>query len=144
MSSQTYATHRKYDPMFHYVTIPLLLLTLIGAIINLFKSFDDHSRLYNASLILMLTVILTFTFFFARIYALKAQDRAIRAEENLRHYVMTSKLLDPKLGPRQVVALRFACDAEFCDLASRAASQGMSPDDIKKSIKTWRPDEYRV
>jgi hypothetical protein len=144
VSSQTYETHRKYDPLFHFVTTPLLVLTLIGAIINLFKSFDDHSRLYNASLILMLTVILTLVFFFARIFALKAQDRAIRAEENLRHYVLTGKLLDAKLTALQVVALRFACDAEFCDLASRAASQGMAPDDIKKSIKTWRPDEYRV
>ena len=48
-----------------------------------------------------------------RVYPLKAQDRAIRADENLRHFAMTGKLLDPRLTVKQVVALRFASDGEF-------------------------------
>ena len=74
----------------------------------------------------------------------KAQDRAIRAEEQLRHYVLTGKLLDRRLTMRQIVALRFASDAEFVALAQRAVEQSMSPDAIKQAVKEWRADTYRV
>jgi hypothetical protein len=144
MPTQNYANHRKFDTLYHKVLVPVLFLTLIGACVNLAKSFDDHERLYSAALIVVLTVCLFITTFYARSYALKAQDRAIRADENLRHFAMTGKLLDPRITVRQVVALRFASDAEFLALAARAAGEGMAPDDIKKSIKTWRADEYRV
>jgi hypothetical protein len=53
-------------------------------------------------------------------------------------------LLDPRLTVKQIVGLRFASDAEFVELARKAAEEGLSPDAIKKSIKTWRPDHYRV
>ena len=77
-------------------------------------------------------------------YALKAQDRAIRAEENLRHFVLTGKLLDPRIEIRQVIALRFAPDEEFVALAGRAAEESLTPDAIKQAVKNWRADEYRV
>jgi hypothetical protein len=79
-----------------------------------------------------------------RIFALKAQDRAIRAEENLRHYVLTGKLLDARLTPRQITGLRFAPDGEFPALAQRAAAENLAVDDVKKAVKNWRPDTYRV
>ena len=144
MSTQSYATHRKVDTTFHRILFPLLVLTLIGACVNLYRSLDDHQRLYSAALIVVLTVCVIVLFFLARIFALKAQDRAIRADENLRHFALTGKLLDPRLTVKQVVALRFASDGEFAALAVRAAGDGMKPDDIKKAIKTWRADEYRV
>jgi hypothetical protein len=141
---QNYANHRQVAPAFHYVLLPLLLLTLIGSIVNLCLSFGDHERLYNASLIVVLTVCLILTTFLSRIFALKAQDRAIRAEENLRHYAVTGKLLDPRLDIKQIIALRFASDGEFVDLARRASEQKLSPDDIKRAVKDWRADLYRV
>jgi len=58
--------------------------------------------------------------------------------------VLTGKLLDPRLSMRQVVALRFASDADFPALASRAADEGLQPDIIKRTIRSWRPDEHRV
>jgi hypothetical protein len=124
--------------------MPILLLTLIGACVNLYHSLDDHQRLYSAALILVLTLCLMVTAFLARIFALKAQDRAIRAEENLRCFVLTGKLLDPRLTVRQAVALRFASDAEFVALAARAAGESLTADQIKQAIKAWRADEYRV
>ena len=75
---------------------------------------------------------------------LKAQDRAIRAEENLRHYLLTGKPLDSSLKMGQIVALRFASDAELPQLAQRAVSEGMSPKQIKSDIKNWRGDYNRV
>jgi hypothetical protein len=81
---------------------------------------------------------------FARVFALKAQDRAIRAEENLRHFVLTGKLLDPRLSVRQIIGLRFAPDEEFVALALRAAQENLSETDIKKAVKNWKADTYRV
>jgi hypothetical protein len=57
---------------------------------------------------------------------------------------MTGKLLDPRLGTRQVVALRFASDQELVALAQRAAKDGLSPDAIKQAIQEWRADTHRV
>jgi len=144
MSTQNYANHRKLDTTFHLILFPILVLTLIGACVNLYHSLDDHQRLYSAALILVLTICVIILFFLARIFALKAQDRAIRADENLRYFALTGKLLDPRLTVKQVVALRFASDSEFVALAVRAAGEGLTSDDIKKAVKTWRADEYRV
>ena len=77
-------------------------------------------------------------------YGLVAQDRAIRAEEQFRHYVLTGKALDTRLTKAQIVALRFASDDEFVALAQRAAEQQTSSEEIKKSIKNWRADWHRV
>ena len=71
-------------------------------------------------------------------FAMGAQDRAIRAEENLRHFALTGKLLDKRLRKSQVIALRFADDTEFVLLAEKAANENMKPDDIKKAIVNWR------
>lgn len=141
---QSYASHARIDFGFHRVLFPVLVLTLIGACVNLAKSIGDHERLYNASLILVLNGCLVAAALYGRIFALKAQDRAIRSEENLRHYVLAGKLLDPRLSVRQIVALRFASDAEFPVLAARAAESRLPPREIKQAIKKWRADEYRV
>jgi hypothetical protein len=126
------------------VLVPVLLVTLVGSCVNLYLSIGDHERIYNASLILVLVLCVTVIAFLARVFALKAQDRAIRAEENLRHFALTGKLLDARLTIRQVIALRFASDGEMVELARRAASDGLTPDEIKKAVGNWRADTYRV
>jgi hypothetical protein len=92
----------------------------------------------------VLTVSMLILALLARIFALRAQDRAIRAEENLRCFVMTGKLLHPGLTIRQIIALRFASDSEFVSLANRAAKDALTPVDIKKAVQSWRSDNYRV
>ena len=144
METQSYANHTRWVPLYHYVLFPILLLTLMGSVVNLVQSMGDHQRLYSASLIVVLTICGVLVALFCRTFALKAQDRAIRAEENLRHFVMTGKLLDPKLQTLQVVALRFAGDGEIVALARRAADENLKPGDIKRAIKQWRADLYRV
>jgi hypothetical protein len=130
--------------MYHGVLAGLLVLTLVGSCVNLWKSIGDHQRLYSAALITVLTVCGIFLFLFCRIFALKAQDRAIKAEENLRHFVLTGKLLDGRITVQQIVGLRFASDGEFVELARRAAEEGLSPDEIKRAVKNWRADHYRA
>jgi hypothetical protein len=104
----------------------------------------DHQRLYSAALIVVLTAAVLGLSFYARIFALKAQDRAIRAEENLRHYVLTGKLLPPALRVGQVVALRFASDEELPALTVKAVKEDLRPDAIKRAVQRWRADTYRV
>ena len=141
---QNYANHGRIVPMYHYVTMGILQLTFIGSCVNLYQSWGDHVRLYSASLLVTLSFGTMLTALFARSFALRAQDRAIRAEEQLRHYVMTGKLLDPRLGIRQIIGLRFAANEEFVALAQRAADQKLSPKDIKQAVKHWRADTDRV
>jgi hypothetical protein len=144
MATQDYAHHSRIVPMFHGVLFFLLALTLIGSCVNLYMSMGDHQRLYSASLIVVLSVCGLLLFWFTRTFACKVQDRAIRAEENLRHFALTGKLLDPRITIRQVIALRFAPDAEFVPLARRAAEENLTPDAVKRAIKIWRADNARV
>lgn len=144
MSTQNYRNHTQLVTGYHKVMLPLVLLTLIGSVVNLVQSWGDHQRLYSASLIVVLTICLALTATYARVFPLKAQDRAIRAEENLRHFAMTGKLLDQRLSVKQIVALRFASDAEFVALARKAADENLATKAIKLAVKNWRVDEYRV
>lgn len=141
--SQNYSNHRQLVPIYHYLLSLLTLAILIGAAINLFKATGGNG-LYSASLILAMAVAMTLIFFLMRLFALKAQDRAIRAEENLRHYIINNQLLDPKLTMRQTIGLRFASDDEFLELEKKAVAENLSEDSIKKAVKNWKADTYRV
>ena len=144
METQTYANHRRIVIPFHRVLLPILLLTVIGSLVNLYQSWGDHERIYNSSLIVVLSIAVQAVAIFARVFALKAQDRAIRAEESLRHFVLTGKLPDARLTVLQIAALRFASDGEFVALAKKAAEEGMAPDAIKRAVQQWRADTYRA
>ena len=142
MRTQNFKNHSQLVPIYHFVTLPVLLAILIGAIMNVINSED--ANLYSATLILAISIVLILIFFFARGFALKAQDRAIRAEENFRHYILTGTPLSTGLDIKQVVALRFASDAEFPALAKTALAEGLSNKEIKKAIQNWRADHNRV
>ena len=143
MENQNYQNHRKYVPLFHFVLGLLVVVTLIGSIVNLFQSCGDHERLYSASLIMVISVCMLIFFWFVRAFPAKVQDRAIRAEENMRHYIMTGKQLDSRLKMSQIVALRFADDDEWLALMKRAIDENLSNDQIKKEIKKWKADHHR-
>ena len=142
MKQQNYKNHSKYVIGYHIVTFLAILAFLGGAIRNVWNSSEDN--LYSASLLVLLAFILFFMFYFIRSFALKAQDRAIRAEEKLRYYILTGKSISNKLTTRQFVGLRFAPDDEFPALAEKAALENLSENDIKKAIKNWKADDYRA
>jgi len=144
MESQNYKNHRQIVPLFHYVAAIAVFAATIGSFFNLAHSWNNHDNLYAALLICLITLILSVFYFFIRSFPIKAQDRAIRAEENLRHYVLTGKLLDSRLRIGQIIALRFASEEELPELAQRAASENLKADDIKKEIRNWRMDHHRV
>jgi len=145
LAEQSYAKHAKFVPLFHQVLLPLLLVIFLGSLYNLYEALLVYHRDRRVAVLLTaLSFAAILTTFFARTFPLKAQDRAIRAEENLRHFALTGKLLDKRLTVRQIVGLRFASDAEFPELARKAADGNMPPDEIKKSVKNWRVDNDRL
>ena len=139
---QNYKNHRRLVPTYHGLTWLPTLALLIGSIINLVNSSKEN--LYSASLILLIALIIISILLHSRWFALRAQDRAIRAEENLRHFILTARPLDSRLSLGQVIALRFASDEEFPVLAQRAADEHFSNNEIKKLVKNWRPDLHRA
>jgi hypothetical protein len=142
MAEQHYKNHRQLVFTYHILTLLALIALLIGAIRNVIQT--SPGGLYSASLLVLVSIILFSLYFHARIFALKAQDRAIRAEENLRHFALTGKQLDSRLTLSQIIALRFASDEELPTLAQRAVDGSLSNDAIKKEIKVWRADTRRV
>jgi hypothetical protein len=95
-------------------------------------------------ILILMNIALLMGFAFFRKFPLKAQDRAIRAEENLRYFSMTGKLFDKGLTMGQIIALRFADDSQFILLADKALKESMSPTEIKKTIQNWRADHHRI
>lgn len=141
---QNYKNHRRLVPGYHYISSFLIYAAVIGSLVNFNKTLDSGTGIYSASLIAVLAIALALVHYYTRVFALKAQDRAIRAEENLRHYVLTGKLPDPGLTIRQIIGLRFASDEEYPELCQKAIAENLKEKDIKKAIKVWRADTYRV
>jgi hypothetical protein len=142
MKEQNFKNHARYVPGYHFVASTAILAILIGSIINLFHSSEEN--FYSASLITALTIVVVLIWFYARGFALKAQDRAIRSEENFRYFMATGHAFDPKLTMGQIIALRFAGDDEFVSLVKRATDENLSASDIKKAIQHWKSDNYRA
>ncbi len=144
MEEQNYAKHTMWVPLYHFVVPPFLLFALGGSIYNLIRANNNGSGRLAAAILVALSFVAAVVFYYARTFPLVAQDRVIRTEENLRHFVMTGKLLDRRLSVKQIIALRFASDGEFVALAQKAADSGMSPSDIKAAVKSWRADNARM
>ena len=144
MSKQNYANHRKYVIGYHFITFTIAFLLLIISIYNFYLAVNGTGEMKNAVMFLLISVLFMSIFFYSRIFALKAQDRAIRAEENFRHYLLTGKIFDSKITLPQILALRSASDEEFTELTKKAGTDNLSSDEIKKLIKNWRADNYRV
>jgi hypothetical protein len=140
---QNFANHARMVPGYHYITFFILVLTFIGACVNLYEAWGTNAQ-YSASLIVALCLLITSALWYGRLFALRAQDRAIRAEENLRSYVRTGKPLDARLTMAQIVGLRFASDDEVDALAARAVSENLSQKAIKQAIRHWKGDHDRV
>jgi hypothetical protein len=142
-TAQNYESHVRYHWPFHFVLIPILAINLIWSIIKIVMSMtiDNGAQL-------LLAVALIHMAFLIRIYALKVQDRLIRLEEQLRFQRILPAELAARasaLSSRQIVALRFAPDEEVVALVAQIHDGKLSkPDEIKRSIKNWRPDYHRV
>ncbi len=144
MSEQNFSNHTRMVPLFHYVAFTAALFPFVVSVIHFFKTLSAGSGRLQAAAMVALVVAVILALWHARLFSLKAQDRAIRAEENFRHFQITGKNLPATLRMPQIVALRFASDAEFVALAQKAATEQLSNKAIKQSIQNWRADNNRV
>jgi len=144
MKEQTFANHSRVVPAFHMVALPILLLNVVYSIYELVHTWF----LFGALVSLLVSIALLLVALYARMFALAVQDRVIRLEMRLR----LEKLLPADLKPRipeftvsQLIALRFASDAELPDLARRVLDEKVQDrKTIKQMIKTWKPDHLRA
>jgi hypothetical protein len=144
---QSYASHRRLDPAFHFLLFGILAVNLVLAAVALVRMFlkapFEFTPVWNTVMALGLLLL----FFKLRLYALHNQDRLIRLEETLRLQRLLPEALQariPELRVSQLVALRFASDGELAELVEAALQEKLGKEDIKKRIRTWRPDTFRV
>lgn len=142
MPDQSYKTHRRLDPAYHFVAFFLLAAFLVLSGIQLWRQPALGS---TAQVLLAIGVLILFLK--TRSYALTVQDRLIRLEETLRmQRVLPADLQAriPELKRSQFVGLRFAADAELAERTREALAEGLDGEAIKKRIQVWRGDHFRV
>ncbi len=139
---QAYANHGRFDPPFHFFILPVLAITLIISLVQ----FARNPGLLSAWAVIFVAAVGA-TAFKTRLYALKVQDRVIRLEERLRLMSLLSDPLRSRIGELsegQLIALRFAPDGELPALVELTLTQKLGRKDIKKAVKDWQADYFRV
>ena len=144
MSEQNYRNHVKWTPLFHFVSVPILVFYFVWMCVRMWKA---HFSLESVEYVIFAVGLLA-ALFASRLAALKVQDRVIRLEERLR----MARLLPEDLKPRieefrtgQLVALRFASDAELPALARKVLDEKITAGkQIKLLVKDWRGDYLRA
>lgn len=143
MTPQTFSNHTRWQPWFHYFVAPVMLINFVWAIVVFVKTPDRNTGwwiIVSFALVVLATLV--------RLNSLKVQDRLIRLEEKLRYQQVLSPALCQQastLKPGQIVALRFAGDDELEELVSAVLAGKFSKNaDIKRAIKNWRADTFRV
>src|ERR1022692_875986 len=126
MKEQNFKNHSRYVPLFHFVMLGIVLTIIVLSVINIFSGITLSSIMF-----VLIAVSSLIGFLKIRRFPLAVQDRAIRAEENLRYFSLTGKLFDPRLTIEQVIALRFAPDNELVALADNAVKDNLSNKEIK-------------
>lgn len=144
MAEQNFANHVKWVPTFHYFVMPVLILNFGWSIYRL-----AHNGFTGDGLINLLTATaLVLLMFHARLFALRVQDRVIRMEERQRFGKLLPDDLKARIGeftPGQLVALRFAGDAELPALARKVLNDKVTDiKAIKKMVQNWRADHLRA
>lgn len=142
---QDYRSHRKFVPAYHFVAFGILTINLLWAA---YRLFSGAAPLFDRVLAVLVAFALLLVAFYARVFALAAQDRVIRLEERLRLAELLPADLKPRIGElsrSQLIALRFAGDAELGTLVRKVLDEKVTGrEDIKKLIQTWRPDHFRA
>jgi hypothetical protein len=140
---QNYSNHRRFVPLFHFFALPVILLYVIYMIIHTVRAPFAWTNLAG---IVFGVAVLTFALT-TRTMVLKVQDRIIRMEMRLRLEALLpaeTKTRIHELRPGQLVALRFASDAELPALVTRVLAGELSGNGIKRAITSWQGDHLRA
>ncbi len=144
MDKQNFKNHTRLVPMFHFVAFTAALFPLVITVIHFINAVGDGSGRLHAAASVSLVLAVILGLWYSRVFALRAQDRAIRAEENFRHFLATGKPLDSRITMRQIIGLRFGDNDEFVELAKRAVEENLSEKQIKMAVKKWKADYHRA
>lgn len=139
---QSLKNHVRMDPAYHAFLVPLALLLLIGAVVNVVRN-PGWSGAYHLAAAVWAFV----ASFKLRSYPLKVQDRVIRLEERLRLKELLPATLQARIGELsegQLIGLRFASDGEVAELVGKTLDNQWKGKQVKEAIRTWRPDYFRV
>jgi len=139
---KSFANHARFDPLFHFFAIPVFGISVIVIVVHYIMCPS-----LRAGWIFVVSVAALVSVFKIRVYALRNQDRTIRLEERLRLMTLPTEPLRsriPELTESQLIAIRFACDAEVPIWVESALASKLSRADIKKAIQSWRPDYWRI
>jgi len=147
MPEQGYASRRKFVPLYHFVAFGILTINLIWTLYRLVWELPDvpfFDRLLSVAVAFALVLVCLY----ARTFALRAQDRVIRLEETQRLERLCPADLRARIGELttgQFIALRFAGDEELPELTRTVLDKGIkNREEIKKMVRTWRPDRLRM
>jgi hypothetical protein len=143
MAEQTFE-HHTHQPVITGVGYSFLWLALISFAL---RWFTIGGRVTMALGLLFLCASVQALLYASRRYTTRLQDRIIKLEmRNRTHPLLTpdQQRLLLQLDTKQIVALRFASDAEIPALVERAAREKLPPIEIKRAIKTWTPDLDRT
>ena len=139
---QTFANHAKVVPAYHYFTFGLIAVYFLYRIYLAVTA----ASLANGMGVVAATALLM-VFFWARIFALRVQDRVIRLEMHLRVLNLAPDLT-PRFGEftiNQLCGLRFASDAELPELARKVLGDRVNDRTaIKKMVREWQADHLRA
>lgn len=145
MESQNYKNHRKFYPPHHFIYLPLLILLEVFGVYKIFN--EEENKLAWELFSIVIFLIFYLAFMLRQHYAIGLQNRLVRLEFKQRYFEIFNQRSDEveeKLSFSQIAALRFAYDDEFKDLLYKALHENISGDEIKRSIKNWRPDQHRI
>jgi hypothetical protein len=143
MAEQSFQSHTRWLPPFHFFVVPVLLINLLNAGRHVWLD-PNRSTAWSAVVALALLMLASVS----RAQALTVQDRVIRLEERLR----LQRLLPPDLVGRigsisrqQYVGLRFASDAEVAELVRDVLDGKITTSkEIKSRVKSWQADLLRA
>jgi hypothetical protein len=135
---QNYANHA-YRPLAWNITV---LVGLIAFLVLLVQSFQEPTSVSFALLALAGVVLSAVSLI--RVFALRLQNRIIRLEMQVRLARLGRESALGRLTLPQIVALRFAADAELPALVDRTLSEDLKPDAIKRAVRDWQGDYYRT
>ena len=142
-SNQSFQNHTRWVPVFHFVLLPLLLINAIWSIVRVVRYPSAETAMG-----LVVGVSLVLLAVFARQFATAVQDRVIRLEMRVRMHEVCPADLFARLGefsPGQLIALRFASDAELPALARKVLDDKLADrTTIKSMVKDWQPDNMRA
>ena len=144
-AAQNYKNHTRWDPIYHFFVLPVLLLNIVAT--GVWYGHHYYQHVHSGMWLILISIVLFIAALKIRSYVVKLQDRVIRLEERVRlaALVTPSELIElESLTTDQLVGLRFASNPELPDLARRAIREKLTRSQIKESIVSWRADNERV